>query len=179
MPNLLRARHEPCLWFHRLRRLIHLSCFALPSPPATSSLPKLPNELFGLSDPAFRCNGILAKAVTCCENGDVCCVRTSRVCPCCGEFAVLVRFVLTLVKVRFGDLCCGAAVGLPQLQRDAASAIAAAAQVRSVPRNRHLIKSALPPLPHPPTPPIRATSNGVRRCVPPFRWTIRRDEGAG
>jgi len=40
--------------------------------------------------------------------------------------------MLALLNVRFGDLRCGAAVGLPQLQKDAASAIAACAQVRFV-----------------------------------------------
>ena len=45
--------------------------------------------------------------------------------------------MLALLNVRFGDLRCGAAVGLPQLQIDAASAITACAQVRFVPHSRH------------------------------------------
>lgn len=49
--------------------------------------------------------------------------------------------MLALLNVRFGDLRCGAAVGLPQLQKDAASAITACAQVRFVPQSRPFAKT--------------------------------------
>lgn len=52
--------------------------------------------------------------------------------------------MLTMLNVRIGDLRCGAAGGLPQRQKDAASAIATCAQVRFVriPPVRHRLDFA-------------------------------------